>query len=114
MLVELDAFSGRPNPSWRLSDTEAAEFARLIAGLAPASGGSSPHLPGLGYRGFQLESAAGAYRVYGELVQPASSVVLADPDRHVERFLVAHLPAALHDLRAWLEAEIALRIKTPP
>ena len=86
MLVELDAFSGRPNPRWRLSDSEAAELVRLIAGLAPAPGGSSPHLPGLGYRGFQLEGAAGAYRVYGELVQPASSVVLADPDRHARGF----------------------------
>jgi hypothetical protein len=113
MLVELDAFSGRPNPRWRLSDSEVAELARLIAGLAPASGGSSPNPPGLGYRGFRLEGAAGAYRVYGELVQPPGSV-LADPGRQVERFLVAHLPAALEDLRAWLEAEIARRIQAPP
>jgi hypothetical protein len=106
MLVELDAFSGQPNPRWPLTESEAAELLRLIAGLAPAAGGSSLRPPGLGYRGFRLEGSAGeAYRVYRGLVQSPDRV-LADADRRVERFLLVRMPEALKDLRPWLEAEI--------
>jgi len=106
MLVELDAYSGRPNPRWQLTESEAAELARLIADLEPAPRASSPDPPGLGYRGFRLEGSAGeAYWVYRGLVRPPDSV-LADPDRRVESFLLEHMPAALADLRPWLEAEI--------
>ncbi|GAB3196619.1 hypothetical protein GCM10027062_06350 [Nocardioides hungaricus] len=50
--VELDVFSGRPNPRWLLTPTEAAEFTqRVLDGATPAvpvdvSEGN------LGYRGF--------------------------------------------------------------
>lgn len=106
MVVELDAFSGRPNPRWQVTKSEAAEFARLIAGLEPAPGAPSPGPLGLGYRGFRVEGSAGeAHRVYRGLVQ-SSDVVLADPNRRVESFLLDHMPEALNDLRPWLESEI--------
>jgi len=52
VLVTLDVFSGRPNPSWSLTADEEQELARRIQGL-PLSG--TPPLEGdLGYRGFKL------------------------------------------------------------
>jgi hypothetical protein len=36
MIVILDAFSGRPNPSWRLSEKDAAKVIERVAGRAQA------------------------------------------------------------------------------
>jgi len=108
MVVELDAFSGRPNPRWVLTESEAAELARLITSLPPAPGGASLRPPGLGYRGFRLEGSAGeAYQAYRGLVESPDRV-FADPDRRVERFLLEHMPEAARDLRPWLKGEIGL------
>jgi hypothetical protein len=52
--VELDAFSGRENPSWQLTENERTELARRLEDLRPASGASWP-APKLGYRGFKVE-----------------------------------------------------------
>ncbi len=52
--VELDIFSGRPNPSWELSPGEISELARYMAGLTPAS---RPAVASdLGYRGFVISN----------------------------------------------------------
>lgn len=48
--VELDVFSGRPNPGWSLAAEEAKDLLSRISRLAPNGGGQSP--AGLGYRGF--------------------------------------------------------------
>ena len=105
MEVELDAFSGRPNPRWRLTDSEVAALARLIADLEPAPGDPSPDPPGLGYRGFRLEGSTGETWVYHGFVR-SPGLVLADANRRVEGFLLEHMPEDLNDLRPWLEAEI--------
>ena len=56
VLVTLDVFSGRPNPSWSLSPDEAQELTRRLQGLPPAHG---PAPEGdLGYRGFHLAMQA--------------------------------------------------------
>ncbi|HOM12747.1 MAG TPA: hypothetical protein PLB41_05455 [Rubrivivax sp.] len=47
--IELDAFSGRPNPRWPLDDAQAAELLALLADLPAAA--PRPHAD-LGYRGF--------------------------------------------------------------
>lgn len=49
MRVEVDVYSGRPNPVWELTQAQAAEFMARLARLPEAqeSGGSG----GLGYRG---------------------------------------------------------------
>jgi hypothetical protein len=52
MLVTLEVFSGRPNPSWTLSTDEERELVRRLQGL-PASVGS-PTEGDLGYRGFRI------------------------------------------------------------
>lgn len=62
MKVELDVFSGRPNPSWTLSPEEADELARRLEDLRSLD--QVPVEPGLGYRGFLLSSPGREIRVY--------------------------------------------------
>lgn len=63
--VELDVFSGRPNPRWTLMAGRAAELGQLIRDLEPAD---RPKPPGLGYRGFVLTSGAAKASVFGGVV----------------------------------------------
>jgi hypothetical protein len=58
LAVEVDLFSGRPNPGWVLSPPEAAELLARLRALAP--GGEPPPAPGLGYRGFLVHRAGPA------------------------------------------------------
>src|SRR4051812_46816481 len=52
VVVELDVFSGVPNPRWTLDDDSAARLATFVSQLEPASDGSAPSDPDLGFRGF--------------------------------------------------------------
>lgn len=55
--VELDIFSGRPNPRWTLSDAAAREFTDRLAALPAAA---PETLAGnLGYRGFVVDVVDG-------------------------------------------------------
>ena len=47
--VELDVFSGRPNPTWPLTAEESHD---LLARVGRLSAGGGPVPAGLGYRGF--------------------------------------------------------------
>ncbi len=47
--VELDIFSGRPNPCWTMTAAEALAFTDRLDGLPPAE--PCPLFAGLGYRG---------------------------------------------------------------
>jgi len=106
MVVELDIFSGRPNPRWQLSEGETAHFTRLIKQLERASVGSPPAPPGLGYRGFRLIGPAGSPSwAYGGFIQSPRGL-LADPRRRVERFLLKHMPSDFSDLRRPLEDDL--------
>jgi hypothetical protein len=51
--VQLDVFSGEPNPQWRPTSTEAAQILDLLHKLHPLEGVEPPP-PRLGYRGFIL------------------------------------------------------------
>jgi hypothetical protein len=51
MEVELDVFSGRPNPTWRLTPGERRELVRRVDRLSSAAADPTA---GLGYRGFVL------------------------------------------------------------
>ena len=62
MKVELDVFSGRPNPTWRLSSEESDELARRLKDLRPLD--QAPAEPGLGYRGFVLSTPDRKIHVY--------------------------------------------------
>jgi len=57
-IVELDAFSGRPNPRWVLSESDAMELAERLRALSPAA---TTELPPdvLGFRGFRIHNPDG-------------------------------------------------------
>jgi len=46
--VQLDVFSGRPNPCWTLSGESVRTLEQMLGGLQPDR---APEPPGLGYRG---------------------------------------------------------------
>ncbi len=72
MTVELDVFSGRPNPAWKLSPAESAKLAEMLKDIPPSQMVGAEG--GLGYRGFVLsnpERAAGLptrIRIYNGMV----------------------------------------------
>ena len=91
--VELDIFSGMPNPTWILTDAEADTFVKLVAALPQTS---ARELSGnLGYRGFIVECAQGPntqlIRVQKSTVQISkgvTNVYADDKDRKLERWLL--------------------------
>jgi len=91
--VELDIFSGMPNPTWTLTDREADRFTQRLAALPPAQARA---LSGnLGYRGFIVQCTQGtdtqSIRIQRGLVQISKNdgtVYAADPDRGLERQLL--------------------------
>jgi hypothetical protein len=57
MMVELDVFSGRPNPSWQLSAEQVDELLGAFQGLLAVD--QVPPENDLGYRGFVLQNPGG-------------------------------------------------------
>src|SRR4051794_36286568 len=71
MEVELDAFSGRPNPKWTLTSEEADHLLREIQSLPETK--DFPEPPDLGFRGFILHSGDRSIRVFGGRIVVESS-----------------------------------------
>jgi hypothetical protein len=93
--VELDVFSGRPNPSWQATPDEAREVIEKLAGLVRVDGAEPPRAV-LGYRGFRLALGADPDRRRYEV---GSGLVVAHPtagtfavlrDDGLEDLLLAH------------------------
>lgn len=93
--VELDVYSGRPNPSWPLSEAQAQEFLARLAAL-PVAQQSGEFYDGLGYRGFivHLTDAAGVeatVRIYKNGVSRnggQGATYVTDSDQQLERWLL--------------------------
>jgi hypothetical protein len=91
--VELDIFSGRPNPVWILSGVERAQFLEKLAALPGA-----PPLElatNLGYRGFivRITNAAESsvvriQRGKVHIVRAGKDLYYTDPNRGLERWLL--------------------------
>jgi hypothetical protein len=86
IIVELDAFSGRPNPRWQLSDTEAVELRRRLSDLPVAAGATLPDA-GLGYRGFVVEMGDDRRYITGGLVAAGEPPVIRRDARGAENYL---------------------------
>lgn len=97
--VELDVFSGRPNPSWRLRAAERDQLFGLLRATKEL-GAVSTAPPGLGYRGLILRIESGGHaellRV-GDGAIAADGAVYRDNGRAVEAFLFAVMPAKLKE-----------------
>jgi hypothetical protein len=90
--VEVDIFSGMPNPCWTLSEADAAVFLSKLAGLEKAA--ARPRSANLGYRGLVVRMAQEAGRkIYIqngviEVSEGTSSTFFLDPQRSLERWLI--------------------------
>ncbi len=92
--VEVDLYSGRPNPAWPLTPEEVAQLVERIDGLAPADQAEPPGR--LGYRGLRFglqaqgrEIASGeSFDGHLRFQDSAGSRHLADPGGEVERWLI--------------------------
>lgn len=103
MIVELDIFSGQPNPRLKLDDDDAGKLRRLQASLLP-SVTAAPEPPPLGYRGFTYDSG-GSCRAYKGYVQTPQGV-LADPLCSIEQFLLDRLPGEFATLGREIVSEL--------
>ncbi len=87
--VEIDIFSGRPNPSFQLDQAATAELVKLLDNSK--RGGAAPR-DGLGFRGFVVRiEGRPDIRVSGTAVVSGADE-LTDPTRAVERFLLSKMP----------------------
>ena len=91
--VELDVFSGNPNPVWILSEADGVIFLKKLAMLPQASAKELHN--DLGYRGFIVEvineTEASLVRIQNGTVQISqnnTTVYYSDRDRHLERWLL--------------------------
>ena len=93
--VELDIFSGRPNPVWSLPDAQRQELLTRLAGLSP--GTPAPYPGRLGYRGLLVHFNLPPYGM-PETIQIFQRTVCyelggtrtcrVDPGRGIERWLL--------------------------
>ena len=97
MLVELDIFSGRPNPVWSLTDAESEQFKHMLSTLSECDP-KAAFEKGLGYRGLIVtpsqDCASWFHRVslYNSVVvvfyDNNSEQCLIDEDRKLECWLL--------------------------
>jgi hypothetical protein len=91
--VELDIFSGMPNPTWVLTSAEADNFVKQFTAASPTS---ATELSGnLGYRGFIVQVTEGTntqlIRIQNgtvHITKGATIVYSYDKDRELERWLL--------------------------
>jgi hypothetical protein len=92
--VTLGIYSGRPDPSWILTDAQAADVDAAIQGLAVTTG--NPPDGGLGYHGFtlvlrrpgQVDETLVAYQATVAPPGVGPRPYRVDPGRTVERLLL--------------------------
>jgi hypothetical protein len=94
--IELDAFSGRPNPRWELTGEQAAEFLTRLRALRPTLR-SHFEEGGLGYRGFIVRAKGEPLGGFDEVRLYRGTVLaryggrtdtFSDAERILERWLL--------------------------
>src|SRR5580704_19686200 len=94
--VWLNIFSGRPNPSWELTDEQTGALLEQISRMTEFTTSKPPGvLGGLGYRGFLVERSGAApegplslYIHEGIVDRGQTEVNTVDEDQAVERSLL--------------------------
>lgn len=106
MRVELDLFSGRPNPGWELAAGETEAINAMLASLPHGVPGSRLDEGALGYRGFRIIDSARdrSVTVRGTTVDIASAQTVStatDEQARLEQALVdiarSHLDPATYE-----------------
>ena len=108
--VDLDAFSGVPNPHWNLSESQSSEFLARFKSLKPATGKITRN-EGLGYRGFIITShgdvshelsEARVYRGQVFVQRADREEILSDPEFSLESWLLntasGHVPESILEM----------------
>ncbi len=96
--VELDIFSGRPNPKWSLSSKDTKTLAAMIEKLPRTK--STSIFDGLGYRGFVVNSSTpiagvNSIKIYKQVVKLDAANYRKDSDKTIERWLLTKAESAL-------------------
>jgi len=105
VIVTLDMYSGRPNPSWELSEAEAKKLAKLLAKKRTLSTSASPSTTGrLGYRGIIVSSPGDglvpkSMRSFDGILEIAAPEIpnFIDHNSDIESFLIGTAGKALID-----------------
>ena len=91
--VEIDIFSGMPNPTWALTDAETRQLAGRLAALPPAA--PRELSANLGYRGLVVtirqpdgEAKVRVQKGIAEILQNARTAYHEDRNRSLERWLL--------------------------
>jgi hypothetical protein len=119
MHVTLDIFSGRPNPTWELSQEQTSQFLKKILKLKTKE---NLHVNSsnseLGYRGFIIEETnfeqkLRRFYVYNgivNVVENNSSYALEDNEYSIERWLLQTSPKYLDEIVEYVKQEIEKKI----
>jgi hypothetical protein len=86
--VELDIFSGLPNPTWTLSDEQTASLLEMVSALSQTE--ARPRSGDLGYRGMvvRIRDAAARELYLHDGIVEVSGNYYSDRDRRVARWLL--------------------------
>jgi len=123
MIVTLDIYSGRQNPSWRLSTKDASRLLERVADRAVAATEASDGI--LGYRGFVVTATSDeevpsglpqAFRVGGGLMEGYSFASAAKPLSEKESFDAASflLETGVHTLEQGLVEYVTESLRSKP
>src|SRR5262245_50509919 len=105
MQIEVDLFSGRPNPHWELSAAESGEVLALLDALPACPFGPPPE--SLAFRGFVLTIPGTGERIVsyrGNVwrLKPAGNTCFRDSDRTLDQWLMSsslsHLDSSVYEL----------------
>ncbi len=97
--VEIDAYSGRPNPGWTLSSQEVVELKQRLQGLSSIS---TPSPKGdLGYRGFLIHDPAHTAGI-GTQAQVYNGVITMTDQQQTTSY------KDIHDVEQWLQKQAYL------
>jgi hypothetical protein len=116
--VELDIFSGNPNPVWILPEADGVLFLKKLAMLPKAS--ATELSDNLGYRGFIIkvinETKESLIRIQNGTVQFSQSgtnVYYSDQNRNLERWLLnSGKPILMSDLYDIVERDYPKNVTT--
>jgi hypothetical protein len=95
IIAELDVFSGRPNPSWKLSQAQAEELKERLRD-GPETEGAPPNR--LGYRGVVVTARGGAEGLPEEVRACGGVIFIREKKKIVAR-------KDVRDIEGWLLAQ---------